>query len=231
MNFLKTLKTILLLFTVLLSFSCEEDDISSEKKCSGLSFEAEIIENQDSKNVEYKFEASEIIEEDAVVVYEWKINGESIATGTPNEPKRILNYIFERNGSFEVCVFVETPNCPNGVRICKNIKIEGLEKGEPGSVETKCDDLSFDLERVENQNSKNIEYKFEASEIIEDNAVVGYEWSIDGEFFVLAKANQSNRIINYAFEKNGSFEVCVHTETPDCPKGVKTCKTLKIEDL
>jgi len=232
MNFLKTLKTILLISTVFLLFSCEEDEATPDAKCSDLSFESEIIENQEPKNVAYKFEASEIIEEDAVVSYEWEIDGKSVAIGTANDPKRILNYKFEANGSFEICVATETPECPEGVKTCKTIKIEGLENDKPEVVEsTKCSDLIFAAEVIENQEPQNVKYKFEASEIIEEDAVVAYEWKIDGKSISAGSAKDSQRTLYHKFEANGSFEVCVATETPNCPQGVEFCKTIKVEGI
>jgi len=33
--------------------------------------------------------------------------------------------------------------------------------------------------------------------------------------------------ICYKFEKNGTFEVCMLTEIPDCPEGVEKCQSIK----
>lgn len=232
MNFLKNPKLIFIAIITLTLFSCEEDEVETEKTCEDLSFDTQIVENQNSKDVEYKFEASEIIEEDAVVVYEWSIDGESIAIGTADEPQRIFNFKFEANGSFEVCVATETPDCPQGVKTCKTIKIEGLENDKPEIVgSTKCSDLRFEAEIIENQEPQNVKYMFEASEIVEKDAVIAYEWMIDGEFITMAGANESNRTINHLFENNGTFEVCVLVETPNCPKGVESCKMITVEGL
>ncbi len=159
----------------------------------------------------YIFEA-DIPEIDQVSEIRWYINGEIVENPTDsNEENRVLRRQFEP-GKYEVCLKVITENCPDGVLFCKEIWVG----------EDKCPDLKF----IAEQDGDNPAYYFQ----VEFEGADNYEWLgwfINGEFVDDSNFGDNNRFY-YQFEP-GVYEVCLKTETPDCPEGTFYCKVIEIE--
>ncbi len=232
MNLIKNPKTILVTFLSLLLFSCDENEDTNEVAiCETLNFTSEIIETENLNVVTYEFEATEIIEDDRSAVYSWTVNGRDVATGNFENPQRTINFEFETNGTFEVCVFTETDNCPRGVEKCQSIVIEGIESVNEEEENFACNDLNFTSEIIETENLNVVTYEFEAAEIEESDRSAVYSWTINGISVAKGSLETSQRTINYEFETNGTFEVCVFTETDNCPRGVEKCQSIVIEGI
>ena len=125
------------LLTLAIAFaSCESSDndldevidevIGEADSCLGLDFESRVYEDG---GVFGEFIAEGIVSESSVV-YEWKINDEFVfneTVFTNNEDNHVLVYEFTENGSYQVTVLVETPECPNGASYTETITVNMLQ--------------------------------------------------------------------------------------------------------
>ncbi len=98
---------------------CKEIEVEDEDTdgCPELVFEAE----QDGDNLAYYFhpELSDTVSSD--VVLDWTVNDDYVQSTTANDPT--FYYQFDK-GTYEICVLVETPECPYGASFCKTIEIQ-----------------------------------------------------------------------------------------------------------
>lgn len=120
-------------------------------------------------------------------------------------------------GTYEVCLEVITERCPDGIKICKEIIIS--EEDPMG-----CPDLFFEIEREGDTSGYNFYASFEGIN------QVSYEWMIDGQIVdseIIGVTGRDNYLY-YQFNK-GTFEICIITETQDCPEGISYCKQIAIE--
>ncbi|MBW1294530.1 hypothetical protein [Aquimarina litoralis] len=187
---------------------CKVIEIEGATACPELFFEAE----QDGDNPAYYFYPSAFEGIDDVTL-EWSVNGDFVGTSTGhNEP---FYYQFAP-GSYEVCLSVETPDCPQGVTFCKVIEIE-----ETG---TSCPELYFNIEQEGDTPGYNFWAEFEGMNDI------SYEWTINGDVVdsEILDSNERDDYLYYQFGA-GTYEICIIAETPDCPNGVIFCKTLVVE--
>ena len=112
---------ILSLATLFLFTSCgdnEDDQVDSlpgnTEDCFDISFETLIQDNG------YRFEG--IGHSDTTANYSWSINGEFIENGSfDGINNEFFSYDFTENGTYTVCAFIETPECPLGVEYCEDI--------------------------------------------------------------------------------------------------------------
>ncbi len=181
----------------------------SDLACPEISFEKE--KKPDTENT-YVFEA--VIEgTDEVSEILWYVNGEEIEASTDQQGgARVLEQEF-RPGAYEVCLKVTTPDCPDGVTYCKEIRIEG-----------DCPDLAFEAE----QDGDNAAYYFypRAFEGIDD---VALEWFVNGDYVGRSPEFPHNNPFYYQFDGPSRYEVCLMIETPECPNGTSFCKVIEIE--
>lgn len=93
------------------------------------------------------------------------------------------------------------------------------------SCENRCPELNFTFEQTD---TFNLGYRFEAS--FPDIAIVGsYSWFVEDQFIENdGTDNQGDNILIRNFDLPGTYEVCIKTETPDCPEGVEFCKTVAV---
>ncbi len=178
-------------------FWCETFTVSED--CFGQECPDEIIaENPVENCFNYIFEIPGIPNEYIVT---WTIgNNESYTDGT------FTDHIFEENGVYEICAFIETPDCPNGVEICTELVVN-------------CsDDCELDVSVTQLDCSPVI---LDASNY-PDGAII--EWFVDGAFFSTGDL--------FTFEPNeaGSYQICAGYETPDCPDGVFWCETFTVSE-
>lgn len=189
---------------------CKEIRVG-ENNCPELFFEAE----QDGDNAAYYFYPSAFDGIDDTVL-SWFVNGDFVGTSPEFPHNNPFYWQFDGPGSYEVCVMVETPDCPNGASFCKVIEIE--------DTATDCPELFFEYE----QEGDTPGYNFYAS--FEGMNDVSYEWMINGDV-VDTEMVDSNDRDDYMYTQfsPGTYEICIFTETPDCPNGTSYCKTLVIE--
>ncbi|MDH7444265.1 hypothetical protein [Aquimarina sp. 2201CG14-23] len=187
---------------------CKIIEIEGDTVCPEIFFEAE----QDGDNPAYYFfpNAFEGIDD---VTLSWSVNGDHVGTSNGhNDP-----FYFQFNpGTYEVCLSVETPNCPQGVTFCKVIEVE-----EPG---TDCPNLFFEIEQEGDTPGYNFWAEFSGM------SDVSYEWTINGEVVntEMIGSNDRDDYLYYQFGA-GTYEICIIAETPNCPNGTTYCKTLVIE--
>ncbi|MBQ4822680.1 hypothetical protein [Aquimarina sp. MMG016] len=197
-----------MIFTLLIGFnSC--DQIEEFDNCP----EVNVTVDNETGSAVYRFAAQIDGIED--VRFTWTINGDEVDTGSLSDVKdQILDYRFEP-GEYKVCVKVASENCP--IEVCTDIVVE-RDETDP------CPDLFFESRQYERPS----QYKFIADfRGIEE---VSYGWFINGEFVEDSSPNESNYLI-YDFKEPGVYEVCIATETPECPNGTRYCKEIVIEEV
>ncbi|WP_299214482.1 hypothetical protein [uncultured Aquimarina sp.] len=187
---------------------CKVIEIPGTTACPELFFEAE----QDGDNPAYYFYPSAFDGIDNVTL-EWSVNGDYVGTSSGhNDP-----FYFQFNpGRYEVCLSVETPDCPEGVTFCKVIEVE--------ETTSDCPNLNFQIEQEGDTPGYNFWAEFEGM------SDVSYEWTINGEVVnsEIIGSNDRDDYLYYQFG-SGTYEICIIAETPNCPNGTTFCKTLVIE--
>jgi len=158
----------------------------------------------------YKFTPSI---QDERAMYTWSIDGMKVG----DFESRMYQYDFLANingnepggqGEYEVCVKVVTPDCTTGTTFCKRI-----------AVRNPCPELLFSIDQEGQTTSYNFIADFEGK-----NDIV-YSWLIDGVEKEQDGGPEGNNRFFFQFDP-GTYEVCIFTETPDCPAGVQFCKEL-----
>lgn len=144
----------------------------------------------------------------------WYVDGNPVESPKNNDPQvgsRTLVYQFN-SGVHEVCLKVITPDCPEGVKYCKEIRV-----GD-------CPDLFFEPER---DGDKAAYYFYPgAFEGIDDATL---KWFVNGEYVGTSPEFPHNNPFYYEFEGPGKYEVCLETGTPECSSGASFCKTIEFE--
>lgn len=203
------------LATLMLFASCgdENEEEPNEVSCE-LSFESTLIINDSTNEADYIFEASGL-ESKNDITYSWTIDGENT-----DETSNVLNYVFIENGTYTVCILTETPECPSGVESCQEIIVDSL----PESTD-ECPEISFEA-LIQNDG-----YSFQASNQ-PDSVTANYVWSIDNEYI---EGNffdgSNNEYFAHNFTENGTYNVCVFIETPECPNGIEYCEDVIIDTI
>ncbi|MEB3347051.1 hypothetical protein U6A24_16380 [Aquimarina gracilis] len=183
--------------------------------CPEVAFEKELEAGSDSV---YIFEA--IIEgADNVTEIHWFVNDDLVENATDQQGgNRILRYQFEQ-GVYKVCIQVITPDCPEGVKYCKEIRIEG-----------DCPNTAF---RVEEGNGEGL-YTFISS--VERDDVLFY-WYINGQLVGDAGSNYFE--YDFLLDQSGNlpggpgdYEICLQIEAPNCPIGnsEEFCKIITVKE-
>ncbi|MDY8137667.1 hypothetical protein [Aquimarina sp. 2201CG5-10] len=190
---------------------CEEGVIYCKEIRVGRCPELFFLAEQDGDNPAYYFQV-EFEGADQIEWLGWYINGEFVEDSNNGDNNRFY-YQFEP-GRYEVCLMTETPLCPEGASYCKVIEIE-----DPNAS---CPDLFFEAE----QDGDNPAYYFypRAFEGMDD---VTLEWSVNGDV-VGNTPGTSNDPFYYQFNP-GTYEICLLVETPNCPQGIRYCKTIVVE--
>ncbi|MGY3794123.1 hypothetical protein [uncultured Aquimarina sp.] len=184
-----------------------EVDIDETNPCPDLFFETRQLDRPNS----YKFIADfPGIEETR---FEWFINGEVVVTDGQNADNYLF-WDFEEVGTYEVCIKTETPDCPEGTSYCKVIEVQ--------EVDERCPELFFIAEQDGDNPAYYFQVEFEGADQIE-----WLGWYINGEFVEDSNNGDNNRFY-YQFAP-GRYEVCLKTETPECPQGTSYCKVIEIE--
>ncbi|WP_282079336.1 hypothetical protein [Aquimarina algiphila] len=197
-----------LMLSLLLGFiSCEQtEDFDNEPKVEI------VIDNQEGSGV-YSFEAKTIgMSDNAQVI--WSVDGKEIeGEDQENIINQILDYLF-KPGSHTICVKVITDQ--RTIEACTEIEVE-VDENDP------CPDLFFKTRQYERPST----YKFIAD--FDGVEEASYEWFINGDLVKDTSENGNNYLI-WNFKEAGRYEVCMKTETPDCPLGTSYCKVIEIEE-
>jgi len=207
MKVIKNVKIYFMMFMILFVGLTSCDDNEPFENCPEITID---IDNVPGSAV-YRF-AAEIDDIDDVRL-SWSIDGKEVSTGSlDNIASEILDYQFE-SGSHTVCVKIASDTCP--AQVCKEIEVI-RDQTDP------CPDLFFTAREYERSNT----YKFIGN--FKEKDSIRYTWSING-VVVTDSATNGNYLIRQ-FKEAGSYEVCLATETPECPEGVKYCKVIEIDE-
>ncbi len=198
---------LILTFVVLLGFtSCEVNE--PFEACPDISIK---VDNETGSAV-YRFVAQ--LDSVQNVRFTWSVDGEDIDTGNLDDlAGQIFDYRFEP-GKHTVCVKIASDDCP--LEVCTDIDVKRNE-------DDPCPDLFFESRNYERPSV----YKFIAD--FEGIERMTYEWFVNDELIANSSPNDDNYLI-YEFKTPGRYEVCIKTETPDCPNGSSYCKVIEIEE-
>ncbi|KAA1246466.1 hypothetical protein [Aquimarina sp. RZ0] len=190
-------------------FYCKVIEVEAvSDRCPEISFDKE---REPDAIGSYVFEA--VIEEiDEVNEVQWYVNGDLVENTTDEqEGIRLFTYQFTR-GIYEVCLKVFTSDCQDGVVYCKEIKVD----------DDVCPELYFEIEQDDTNPAYYFQVAFEGADVLE-----WLGWYINGDFVEDSNQGDNNRFY-YQFAP-GRYEVCLKTETPECPEGISYCKIIEIE--
>ncbi len=174
--------------------------------------EVEIIVDNKEGSAVYSFEAKTSGMEDAQLI--WTVDGNVIDGENQNEIiNQVLDYLFE-SGAHTICVKLIKGDLVR--EACVDIDVT-VDENNP------CPDLFFRKEQYEEPYS----YKFFAD--FEEIDSLSYGWFVNGDLVEDSGPDEKNYLI-WDFEGPGRYEVCIKTETPDCPEGTSYCKVIEIEE-
>jgi len=147
---------------------------------------------------------------DDTTIYSWFVNGQET-----NDSTRKFPLIQVDAGTYRICVTSRIDGCDAISETCKEVIIDDTSD---------CPELFFEAIK-ENPNY----YSFIAD--FEGRDALTYEWFINGEYIDSDGVNSTtlaDHRLEYQFGA-GTYEICIMAETPDCPKGIRFCKTIEIE--
>jgi len=151
---------------------------------------------------------------DGLTTVIWEVNGDIVGQ------QSTLEKTFDP-GTFEVCVTATYENCPSGVTYCETITVE--DEGSAG-----CPDMFFAYDEDPDVPNK---YRFYADFMGIEN-LEWYGWYVDGvPMEDEGTINEGDNYFEFTFNEPGTHEVCILTETPDCPSGASYCKEIVIEPV
>ncbi|SHI66441.1 hypothetical protein SAMN04488508_102363 [Aquimarina spongiae] len=112
-------------------------------------------------------------------------------------------------GTYEVCVKVVSPDCPEGKEACQTLV-----------VESRCPNLGFTFE----QEQGTFQYNFTAN--FEGISDTQYNWVVDDQV-IEENDGGAQGDNNFVFQFTpGAHRVCIATETPLCPQGTEFCQDI-----
>lgn len=207
----------------LLSFfiSCQENEEINEITCE-LSYETIFSENEEASSQTIAFNAIASVSEDDATFF-WSVDGVQQSENSTN-----FEFSFSENGSYEVCIFTETPECPSGVEYCEEVVIDTIETEETDNGENDSDitcEISYEATFATNEAKTGQTVNFEATANVTEGDDAKLFWFVND---VMQEENGTS--FEYNFKENGTYEVCVFTETPECPTGVEYCEEITIDN-
>lgn len=146
--------------------------------------------------------------------YDWFVNGEFVESDGPvNQGDNQLTETFPP-GVYEVCIKAQPTDCALGTEFCQEIVVE-----DP------CPDLFFKIEQEGNTPS----YTFIADFAEKDELI--YEWRLFSNGEPIASEVEQPGGDNLFFFQfaPGVYDICIFTETVECPQGAEFCKELVID--
>ncbi len=149
---------------------------------------------------------------DSVGSYDWVINDIFIESDGPaNGGDNQLMRTFEP-GTYEVCMESTTPDCALGIAYCEII-----------TAEDPCPTLSFVTEQTDS-----FLYEFTADFPLRDS--IFYEWQIlINDDLIASEVEQPGGDNTFLFQFSpGIYDICLVTETPQCPQGISYCEELEV---
>ena len=181
---------------------CKEVKIEEEDKtlCKALSFNKEV-------GIGGTFL---LVENPQSVAYNWTVDGELIKDYP--EHGITLNQFLEAGKTYEICVFSEDANCPNGNKSCETIKVE--------APQSQCD--IFNLININNSIVSSRTYG------ILDINPGDIEWTIDGKTIVLADELKRSINLGEFVQRPGNYKICITANSQECGE-LSDCLTVAFE--
>ncbi len=140
--------------------------------------------------------------------YVWKINGAYIETN-----QKTLEIELTKPDN-QVCLFIETPDCPKGEMICKDIVIDFQEVEEPNEEDIAACEVDFNL-NIEISNGLDLNIICDIAEFLQSNT---FQWTVNGTTF---DPNEDGTL--HWGPSVGTTEFCFTTFTDQCPEGITQC--------
>lgn len=190
------------------------DEIIIDTECpEDLEFATELTdETTYADSLGYTFTLDETLVLSDDVTIEWFVEDELILSGSGEEGRTIENFF--ATGDYEICVKYTSDLCPDGVEVCQMLIVDMPE-------ESGCPNLFFTSENIQ-EGTYIFRADFPGIETLE-----WYGWFIDGEFIEdEGTIVEGDNELIFTFEPRGSYEVCILTETPECPESVQYCETI-----
>ena len=160
--------------------ACSVQLINSENSCSSFSI---------SNNLE--------------VVMDWSVNDSLMTTAEAFE------FEAPEAGTYEICEFFETPDCPAGGEECVTLEVGG--------------DCFVDTQNEACEVSINMDEISCSSFSLSNNRQVVMDWRVNDSLVTTVD------VFVFEAEVAGSYEICGFFETPECPTGGEECITIDIE--
>lgn len=182
---------------------CDEIVVEIESNCPKLGIEVEPV-----NDFTYIFYAD--FEGRDTTDYTWYINDIKVDEEDPADHEIFWQFGY---GEHTVCIVNETTGCEED-EFCKKISI-------PFSSD--CPDLAFTSSAL-----SNTEYRFTAD--FEEIATLEYyAWLINDQVIEEeGTINNGDNVLDYTFSEAGTYDVCIITETPQCPLSARFCKTITV---
>lgn len=152
----------------------------------------------------------------------WYVDGELIETVAPGEDRSTsFEAFFEFAGTYVLCLRIESEGCDEVQEMCIDVEIEN----DFVDVLVGCPEMEFTY-----TNASSAEYTFTA-DFPGIDTLEFYGWLINDVDLTgedEGTENNGDNILNYTFTASGTYEVCISTETSDCPAGVTYCQTIVV---
>ena len=184
------------------------DEVIIESECPeelGMTIELTDDNTFPDKKV-YKFKASsDLIQDDAIL--KWFINDDLIESGSFDNVMEIQQVVLEA-GDYNVCLVYESIFCPEEAEVCQDLIVD---------IPNDCPDLFFGFQNQDNQ------YSFFA-DFLGIEELEWYGWYVNGDLVdEEGTISGGDNQLFFTFQEPGVYEVCIKTETPECPLGTEFC--------
>ncbi|TRX61388.1 hypothetical protein FNH22_04855 [Fulvivirga sp. M361] len=144
--------------------------------------------------------------------YDWFIDGNFVESdGVIHQGDNQLTETFTP-GEHEICIKAQTPDCALGTSFCRQL-----------TVKDPCPQLSFVKEGQERF------FTFTADFAEKDEII--YEWRIsinNDPITSEVEGPDGDNMLSFQFNP-GTYEICLFTETEECPQGTSFCIDLVVE--
>ncbi|TPN85296.1 hypothetical protein [Aquimarina algicola] len=151
--------------------------------------------------------------------YEWRVDGQVVETESLQNQDRdnSLDLSSYQPGTYSVCLFAETPDCPNGIEYCADVII-------PEPVQVDCS--VFDVIYASFGTNEYVGVKV-TSLGIDRNSVV---WKINGNQVNHTSFTGNILILKDHLTQAGRYEICYKGETSSCGT-VEKCINIDFQNL
>ncbi len=160
---------------------------------------------QQPGSLSYNFTADFVGIDD--ISYDWVIDNEVIESDGGANGDNMFTFDFTP-GTHKACIKTETPSCPNGIELCRDIIV--------------CPELSF----TSMQQGVTSTYDFVAN--FPGKEDISYQWLINDNIQEEdGGAVNGDNEFTFNFTP-GDYEVCIVTEIEGCTDGVRFCMSINI---